>query len=132
MRLALDTNAYVGFARGEGWAVEPMRRADQLLIPVVVMAELRSGFLCGNQSARNEQGLTRFLNSKRVRIAEVNEDTTHVYARLFAWLRKQGTPIPTNDIWIAALALQNDAILLSRDEHFEKLPQVALHAESGL
>ena len=127
MKLSLDTNAYVAFARGEAWAVGPMRQADQLLISVVVLAELRSGFVCGNQSSRNEQSLTRFLNSKRVRIAEANEETTHAYARLFAWLRHQGTPIPTNDIWIAAVTLQNDAILLSRDTHFEKLPQLACY-----
>lgn len=130
MRLALDTNAYVGFARGEDWAVEPMRRADQLLMPVVVLAELRSGFLWGNQGSRNEQGLTRFLNSKRVQVVDANEETTHAYARLFAWLRNKGTPIPTNDIWIAAVTLQHDAILLSRDAHFEKLPQVALHVST--
>ena len=69
-------------------------------------------------------GLIRLLNSPRVHVLLPNEDTTHHYARLFAQLRTQGTPIPSNDIWIAALALQHDLVLYSRDEHFRHLPQL--------
>lgn len=125
MRLALDTNAYVAFVRGEEWAVEPVRRATVLVLPVVVLGELRAGFLCGNRSRKNEQTLIRFLNGTRVAIGEVNDGTTPHFARLFAFLRQEGKPIPTNDLWIAALTLQAEAILLSNDAHFTHLPQVA-------
>lgn len=67
---------------------------------------------------------THFLNSPRVEILFADEQTTHHYARLFYQLRKQGTPIPTNDIWIAALVVQHDLVLCARDHHFEHLPQL--------
>ena len=94
-------------------------------MPFVVLAELRAGFLCGTLARRNEQTLTRFLNAERVRILFPDEDTTHHFAHVFAQLRLQGTPIPVNDIWIAALAIQHDLILFSRDTHFDTLPQIA-------
>jgi len=131
MRLALDTNAYVTFARGEDWAVAAVRQADAIFMPVVVLAELRAGFLCGSRTKQNEQALIRFLNSKRVSIAEISDETTHQFARLFAHLRKTGNPIPTNDLWIAALTLQAGAILLTNDAHFRHLPQVPRHGFEG-
>jgi predicted nucleic acid-binding protein len=91
----------------------------------VVLAELRSGFLCGTLARRNEKSLTIFLNSERVRVLLADEETTHHFARIFSQLRLQGTPIPVNDIWIAALAVQHDLLLFTRDGHFDCLPQVA-------
>jgi predicted nucleic acid-binding protein len=73
--------------------------------------------------------LTRFLNSPRVRVLYTDEQTTHHYASLFRQLRDQGTPIPTNDLWIAALVIQHDLILCSRDRHFDALPQIARIAD---
>src|SRR5262245_11984653 len=125
MRLALDTNRYVDFARKVPEALERVREADHIFMTFVVLAELRSGFLCGSRSAENERTLVKFLNSPRVVILEPDEDTTHHYARLFRQLRVQGTPIPTNDIWIAALVVQHNLRLFARDAHFDAFPQLA-------
>lgn len=125
MRLALDTNRYVDFARKVPEALEKVREADRIFMALVVLAELRSGFLCGSRSAENERTLIQFLNSPRVVVLHPDEDTTHHYARLFRQLRVQGTPIPTNDLWLAALAVQHNLQLFARDRHFDSLPQLA-------
>lgn len=125
MKLALDTNAYCAAARGEPKAVALVRAADQLLLPFVVLAELRAGFAVGSAGRRNEAALTRFLASARVDVQYADEQTTHHYASLFAQLRRRATPIPTNDIWIAALVLQHDLVLLTYDAHFSNIPQIA-------
>jgi tRNA(fMet)-specific endonuclease VapC len=124
MRIAIDTNRYRDFCSAIPEAVERLAQADEIHMPFVTLAELRAGFLCGTVARQNEKNLIRFLNSPRVSVLFPSEDTTHHYARLFAQLRAQGTPIPTNDIWIAALALQHDLMLYSRDEHFKQLPQL--------
>lgn len=124
MKIALDTNRYVDLLRGVPEAVEPVRRARSICVPYVVLAELRAGFMCGTRSAENERTLVRFLNRPRVNTLFPDEDTTHHYARLYQQLRRQGTPIPTNDLWIAALVVQHDLLLLARDAHFDHLPQL--------
>ena len=124
MRLALDTNRYVDFCRGEAIAVQRVREAERIYLPFVTLAELRAGFLCGTKSRQNERVLTRFLNSPRVRTLYADDQTTHHYARMFQQLRDQATPIPTNDIWIAALVVQHDLALFARDRHFDHLPQL--------
>ena len=124
MRIAIDTNRYVDFARGVPEAVERMRRADEILVPFVVLGELRAGFAGGTRIGENEATLVRFLDSRRVNVVFADEDTTHHYARLFQQLRRQGTPIPTNDLWIAALVVQHELHLVARDAHFDHLPQI--------
>jgi tRNA(fMet)-specific endonuclease VapC len=124
MRLALDTNRYIDFCRGETEVVERLREAERIYLPFVSLAELRAGFLCGSQARHNERVLTRFLNSPRVRVLYADEQTTHHYGRLFLQLREQATPIPTNDIWIAALVIQHSLPLFARDRHFDCLSQL--------
>lgn len=125
MRILLDTNRYVDFCRGEPAVVELVRRAESVKLPFVALAELRAGFRCGTVGRRNEATLVRFLASPRVTVLYPDEQTTHAYAGLFEQLRMQGTPIPTNDLWIAALCVQHDLPLCSRDAHFDHLPQLA-------
>lgn len=124
MKLLLDTNRYRDFCAADPQTVDWVQRADEIGLPFVCLAELRAGFLCGAQGRRNESVLIRFLNRPRVQVFYADEDTTHHYARLFHQLRVQGTPVPTNDLWIAALAAQHDRYLLSRDRHFDHLPQI--------
>jgi tRNA(fMet)-specific endonuclease VapC len=124
MRLVIDTNAYVAFCRGEDRAVQWFQRATEIAVPFVVLGELRAGFAAGTKTKQNERSLQIFLNSKRVRALWADEETTHHYSRLFAQLRKAGTPVPTNDLWIASLALQYGLYLLTFDEHFLKIPQL--------
>lgn len=126
MRILIDSNRYQDFCEGKSDATDVIRRVDEIKIPFIVLAELRAGFSCGNRGHENEEVLTRFLNSNRVSIVFADEETTHQYARLFKQLREQGTPIPTNDLWIAALAVQHDLFLFTRDTHFSHLPQLPI------
>lgn len=124
MRILLDTNRYTDFCKAVPEAVAPVTAAEFVFLPFVALAELRGGFQAGTLARENERTLARFLASERVSVLYPDETTTQVYAGLFAQLRRQGTPIPTNDIWIAALALQHNLALLSRDAHFDNLPQL--------
>ena len=125
MRIIVDTNRYRDFCAGDPKAVECFREASRIYLPVVTLAELRAGFLCGTRSAENERALAKFITRPRVRVLLPDEETTHHYARVFTLLRQQGTPIPTNDMWIAALAIQHNLLLFSRDAHYDYLPQLA-------
>lgn len=124
MRVALDTNRYVDFCRGEDSIFGVVKRAEEIVMPFVVLAELRAGFACGTRAKKNAAVLTKFLSKPRVRVLFADDGTTHHYAYLFKQLRKQGTPIPTNDLWLAALCVQHELVLASRDEHFNHLPQI--------
>ncbi len=124
MRLAVDTSAYIAFCKNNRMAVDALQKADQIILPLMVIAELRAGFAVGKRGDENEQVLQRFLNSDRVSIMSPNEDTCYIYARLFSYLRGKGTPIPINDLWIASITLQSDAMLLTFDRHFHALPQI--------
>lgn len=124
MRVLVDSNRYRDFCEGVPDVVAVFRQAVEIHIPFVVVAELRAGFACGTKSLENERTLTQFLNRSRVNLLLATEDTTRHYANLFRQLRSQGTPIPTNDLWIAALAIEHGLILLSRDAHFRHLPQI--------
>ena len=120
----MDTNRYVDFARSDKVVVEALECADEILVPLIVLGELRAGFASGARAATNEGGLRRFLLRPGVDLLNLDEQTTHHYSAVFRQLRQQGTPIPTNDMWIAALTLQHGLMLYSRDQHFDHLPQL--------
>src|ERR1700730_17153343 len=102
MRLALDTNRYSDLCRGTPEVVTLAEHAEAVLLPFVVLAELRAGFAVGTRGAENESVLRRFLMKPGVAALFADERTTRYYAAAFRQLRRQGTPIPTNDLWIAA------------------------------
>lgn len=124
MKLALDTNTYAQFMRGEDKAVDHVRAAVRIGMPVPVLAELRFGFLNGTQGRRNEAALARFLDSPRVQVLPCDEQTTHFFAQLKLQLKRQGTPIPINDVWIAALVVQHGYALFTADSDFDRIPQL--------
>ncbi len=124
MKLALDANRYADLCRGNSRAVEIIEAAEEIWLPFVVVGELRAGFAVGNQGPRNEAVLRRFLLKPGVAVLYADEQTTYHYASVYRQLRKQGTPIPTNDMWIAALVLQHSLSLFDRDRHFDTLPQL--------
>ncbi len=124
MRLALDTNRYTDLVQGDPRVAESVASADEVWLPFIVVAELRAGFSLGNRGTQNEAALRRFLFKPSVEVLYADEQTTHHYASVFRQLRKQGTPIPTNDMWIAALVLQHSLTLCARDAHFDALPQI--------
>ncbi len=124
MKLAIDTNRYADLFRGVPEVIEVVRSAQAIVVPFVVLGELRAGFTAGNRQAENEAELVRFVRSPRVRVVHSDDETARIYAQLWNQLRTQGTPIPPTDIWIAALVLQHGLTLYSRDPHFGHLPQV--------
>ena len=124
MNVALDTNAYSDFMRGVASRVEIVRAAHAISIPLIVMGELRAGFAAGDQESTNAANLQRFLGSPRVSVLLPDEQTTHHYAQLHLQLRNKGAAIPTNDLWIASLAVQHSLVLCTSDRHFRHLPQV--------
>jgi predicted nucleic acid-binding protein len=124
VRLALDTNRYSDFSRGDDATVEMLETAEAVFLPFVVLGELRAGFAVGRRGAHNERLLRQFLLRPGVRSLYPDEQTTHHYATVFRQLRGQGTPIPTNDMWIAALVVQHSLVLCARDRHFDHLPQL--------
>jgi tRNA(fMet)-specific endonuclease VapC len=125
MNVALDTNAYSDFMRGDAARVQIVRAARQLYLPLMVVGELRAGFAAGNQKSSNAANLQLFMQSSRVTLLLPDEQTTHHYAQLYLQLRKKGAAIPTNDLWIAALVVQHSLVLCTSDAHFQHLPQVA-------
>jgi tRNA(fMet)-specific endonuclease VapC len=124
VRLALDTNRYTDFCRGDERTVEVLETAEAIYVPFVVLGELRAGFAVGKQGARNERVLRQFLLKPGVRVLYADDQTTQQYALVYRQLRSQGTPIPTNDMWVAALVLQHNLALFARDRHFDRLPQI--------
>lgn len=124
MKLALDTNRYSDLCRGDASVLEAVETADEVWLPFIVVGELRAGFAIGSQGTQNEAVLHRFLLKPGIRILYADVQTTHHYANVYRQLRKQGTPIPTNNMWIAALVLQHSLVLCARDAHFDVLPQI--------
>lgn len=124
MRLALDTNRYTDLCSGDVTVAEAVELADEVWLPFIVLGELRAGFVVGSQGPRNEAVLRRFVLKSGVGVLYADEQTTHHYAAVYRQLRKQGTPMPTNDMWIAALVLQHSLVLFARDTHFDVLPQL--------
>ena len=124
MRLALDTNRYTDFWAGDPQVVHAVERAEEVLLPFVVVAELRYGFLKGSRRDENERVLKKFLGKPGVSVLFPDEATTFHYAAVRNQLKRAGTPIPANDMWVAALVLQHALTLYARDKHFDHLPQL--------
>lgn len=106
---------------GEAEVVEAMAHAESLLLNSVVLGELLAGFAAGSRQSKNRAELAKFMDSPRVDVVSVTAHTADSYALVYAGLRRKGQPIPTNDLWIAASALEHGAALLTRDAHFSKI-----------
>jgi predicted nucleic acid-binding protein len=119
--ILLDTNAYVAFKQGQPDAVDIVQRAPRLALNSTVLGELLAGFAVGSREARNRAELHQFLQSERVDILVVDDGAATYYAAIYRLLRSKGTPIPTNDMWIAASALQHGYALFSYDGHFQHI-----------
>ena len=126
MKIALDTNRYTDLCQGDLALAGLLEDADEVFVPFAVLAELRAGFVVGSQGRENEQVLQRFLRKPGVDVLYPDDTTTRTYARLYRQLRYQGTPIPINDLWIAALVVEHNLVLCSRDRHFDHLPQIEI------
>ena len=120
----LDTSAYSVFKRGHAGITLALQNADAIYFSPIVLGELLSGFRNGNRREENLQQLRRFMGSPRVKLAVVDEETAERYAIIQETLLGDGKPIPTNDVWIAASAMQHGLALLTTDAHFLKVGQI--------
>ena len=124
----LDTSAYSNFYRGNERLRPWFDAKYTIYVPLIVIAELRAGFLGGSKPEENEQDLIRFLDAGNVEILPLSLKTTTCFSQLQALLRKAGTPIPTNDLWISALALEHNLPILTLDADFKRVPNVLVVA----
>ncbi|MEI6972922.1 MAG: type II toxin-antitoxin system VapC family toxin [bacterium] len=122
MRVCLDTNAYSRLMGGDAPLIQLLESADEVLVPVAVLGELHAGFELGSRRAANRQQLAEFLAQPGVVPTPVTADIAERYGMLVCQLTRKGTPIPTNDIWIAATVLETGTRLVTYDSHFEHIP----------
>lgn len=121
MKRSLDTNAYVAMRRGEPQVIDLVRDADALTVSLVVVGELLYGFYNGQRARQNTVELEAFLAQPSVDLRLPSWETAERFGQLSAELRRAATPIPTNDIWIAAQAMEAGAELVTFDRHFERI-----------
>ena len=124
VEIAIDTNRYRDFVDAVPEAVTVFQTAPKIWVPLVVVAELRAGFAVGTHGFANQRVFEQFLHRPRVSVLVPTMETSHHYANLYRQLRAAGTPIPTKDLWIAAMVVQHDLTLFSRDAHFDAVPQI--------
>ena len=132
-KLMLDTSAYAAFKRGTLEAVTSLRKTRSILLTPIVLGELLAGFEVGSPRKQNRIELQEFIRSPRVHTVPITMETSERYASIYAHLRSVGRPIPTNDLWIAASAMEYSATLLTADSHFLNIPQIIVsHISSEL
>lgn len=126
VRVALDTNRLTDVMRGDADLGDKLEIWDEVWIPLIVLGEIKAGFHGGNRLDQNESLLQSLLSKPAVAVLYPTRHTAEHYARLYVQLKRAGTPVPDNDLWIAALVLENDLRLITRDRHFHRIPQLLL------
>jgi tRNA(fMet)-specific endonuclease VapC len=121
MKILLDTTAYVAFKQNHADVVDYIVRAERIFFSPVVLGELMFGFRSGTRYKDNMADLNQFLEHEAVELTLIGKVTSDRYSRIAAHLKRRGTPIPTNDIWIAAQAMEQGAELVTLDRHFESI-----------
>ena len=120
--ILIDTNAYAAFKRGLPEAISVVQQFPSITFNAIVLGELMGGFAAGAKEQQNRAELDAFLSSPRVRVVTMDRGTAQHYAGVYGALRKAGRPIPTNDMWIAASAIQHGLRLFTFDDHFRYVP----------
>lgn len=128
----IDTNVYSAFKTGVPSAVRAISRFEHLLVCTTVIGELLSGFKCGSKELKNRNELEEFLDMPRVKVVPADFSTAEYYSQIYKALRNKGCPIPTNDMWIAASALQNGVAVCSFDSHFNIIDGLIVFTPSDM
>ena len=113
-----DTNAYTSFKKNDVATLEIIQQAELICISPIVIGELVAGFDGGNKARQNKIELQHFLESSRIIIYSLTLDTSHFFSQVYCSLKNKGKPIPTNDMWIAAQALEHGCVICTYDKHF--------------
>ena len=121
-KVLIDTNIYSLAMKGDVHVVNALRKIDRIGFSAISIGELFSGFKGGSCETKNREELNFFLDSPRVVVHPIDEETADFYASILNNLKAAGTPIPTNDIWIAAVAFQYGYKIFSKDKHFNMIP----------
>lgn len=121
-KMLLDTNAYTGLLSGDERVLDYISKARVVLMSVIVIGELHAGFRGGLKQSQNNELLQKILKKSSVEIINVTIETAEIFGMVKDNLKKAGTPLPINDIWIAAQAIEMGSILISFDSHFRKIP----------
>lgn len=125
-KIIIDTNFYVAFKRGDETAIITLRKAEYIALNTVILGELLAGFRLGSKERQNREELDMFLDSPRVDLLSIDDETAEYYAHIFAELKNKGCPIPTNDLWLAASAMQHGLALATYDKHFNNINSLLL------
>ncbi len=124
MKLCIDTNTYSSLKKGNTEVLRILENADEVLVPTIVLGELYGGFFYGKNKTRNADELDAFLEKPGILIVDISKSIAERYGILIKILKEQGTPIPSNDIWIAAVVMDTGSKLLSQDSHFQNIPGI--------
>lgn len=120
-RILLDTNAYTAFLTGDKRVLNALTEAETAFLSAIVIGELYAGFCGGNRLKENKALLARFLQKSNVRVLDVTAETGEVFGQIKNALQKAGTPIPLNDVWLAAQAMETGSVIVSFDAHFDQV-----------
>lgn len=125
-KVLLDTNAYSSLLSGDEKILHEIENSDIVYLSVFVIGELLSGFKGGSKEQENKNLLNRFLEKPPVEIINATTETSEFFAHIKNQLKKKGTPIPINDVWIAAHVFESGSTLVTYDKHFRKIPGIKL------
>jgi tRNA(fMet)-specific endonuclease VapC len=125
-RILLDTSAYTALLTGDQAVFARLAEAETVLMSIIVLGELYAGFRAGSKERQNRDRLASFLAKPSIKILPATQDTAEVFGVVKDGLRQSGTPIPINDVWIAAQALEAGAQLVTYDAHFSKVKGLLL------
>lgn len=120
-RVLIDTNIYSELLRGNKSVSDLLKKPDIIAFSVISIAELLSGFKHGDREKENLEELDQFIYSPRVIVYDIDTETSEFYAKIYDELKRSGDPIPTNDLWTAALTMQHGTKLFTLDNHFQKV-----------
>ncbi|MBN2037405.1 MAG: type II toxin-antitoxin system VapC family toxin [Chitinispirillaceae bacterium] len=122
--ILLDTSAYSELARGNQKVLDVVQSAETICVNPIILGELLSGFAKGNREKENIGLLEKFLDSPRCTVLPIIGESAKRYASICTTLKKAGTPIPTNDLWIASTAMEHGLTVVTTDHHFTRIPQI--------